>query len=89
MLDLLVVAQGEHKRLGITLTVSQQEQPGGKKAFLTPLRRKNWSFSAGLSPVHLALLDDHFVGFLSHDAAMKPHLCPVDHWKRQTRVLPR
>lgn len=35
MLDLLMVAQGEHKRLGITLTVPQQEQPeeeGGKRS---------------------------------------------------------
>lgn len=27
MSDLLVVAQGQDKRLGVTLTVSQQEQP--------------------------------------------------------------
>lgn len=32
-------------------------------------------------PVYLALLYDHFVGFLPHDATMEPHLCPVYHWK--------
>lgn len=35
-------------------------------------------------PVYLALLHDHFVGFLSHDATMEPHLCPVYHWKTDT-----
>lgn len=45
------------------------------------------TFSRLFSPVYLALLDDHFMGFLSHDAAVKPHLCPVDHWKRQTPGL--
>lgn len=43
MLDLLMVAQGEHKRLGITLTVPQQEQPEeeGKGGFLRALARKS------------------------------------------------
>ena len=46
----------------------------------------NQHFSTLFLPVYLALLDDHFVGFLSHDATMKPYLCPVDHWETHTRT---
>ena len=31
-----------------------------------------------LIPVHLALLHDHLVGLLPHDAAVEPQLGPVD-----------
>lgn len=30
-------------------------------------------------PVHLTLLHHHAVGFFSHDAAVEPQLCSVDH----------
>lgn len=40
-----------------------------------------------LLPVYLALLYNHFVGFLPHDATMKPDLCPVDHWNTDIFVL--
>lgn len=61
-----------------------------KKAFFNTSAKETPEFSAAtecFSPVYLALLDDHFVAFLSHDATVKPYLGPVDHWKTQTPVL--
>lgn len=63
VLYFLVVAQGEHKRLWITLAVPQQEKP-----------------------IDLALLHDHFMGFFSHYATMKPHLCSVNDCAQRRRV---
>lgn len=64
---------------------------GGKKSpFNTSAKEKaelRCCDSQLFSPVYLALLDDHLVGFLPHDATMKPHLCPVDHWETQNPVL--
>ena len=43
-------------------------------------RRKDARFQdRGFLPVHLALLDHHSLGFLSHDAAVEPQLGSVDH----------
>lgn len=87
VLDLLMVAQGEHKRLGVTLAVSQQEQPGGggegNSHFKTSAEEKPelLLLLSFFSPVHLALLDDHLMSLLSHDPTVEPDLGPVDHWK--------
>lgn len=85
MLNLLVMAQGEDKRLWVALTVSQQEQSIRqiKKAVTMQVQRAppGGSRMCNVSPIHLALLDDHAVGLLSSDPPVEPQLCPVNHWK--------
>lgn len=91
MFDFLVMAQREHKRLGVTLTDSHQKQPAQRETgdTTTKKNKKSVKTSAGVVnknihvlhpalPVYLSLLVDDAMGFFSGYPAVEPQLSHVD-----------
>lgn len=92
MFDFLVMAQREHKRLGVTLTDSHQKQPAqqervGEKNKLVKttagVANRNIHVLHPTVPVYLSLLVDDAMGFFSGYPAVEPQLSYVDDcWTR-------